>query len=53
VTPVEGLAAGQVEGDDVAGGVRFRMDLRDEQPLRSLRLSDVKHPSLASCGVSE
>ena len=28
VTPVEGFAAGQVEGDDVAGGVRFCVDFR-------------------------
>ena len=29
VTPVEGFAAGQVEGDDAPGGVRFCVDLRE------------------------
>ena len=33
VTPVEGFAAGQVEGDDVAGGVRFCVDFRGEAPV--------------------
>ena len=32
--PVEGFAAGQVEGDDVAGGVRFCVDLRGEAAPR-------------------
>ena len=35
VTPVEGFAAGQVEGDDVAGGVRFRVDFRGEAAARA------------------
>lgn len=35
VTPVEGFAAGQVEGDDVPGGVRFCMDLRGEAAARA------------------
>jgi hypothetical protein len=35
VTPVEGFAAGQVEGDDVPGGVRFRVDLRGEAAARA------------------
>ena len=30
VTPVEGFAAGQVEGDDVPGSVRFCVDLGGE-----------------------
>jgi hypothetical protein len=30
MTRVGSLAARQVEGDDVAGGVRFRMDFRGE-----------------------
>jgi hypothetical protein len=33
--PVEGFAAGQVEGDDVAGGVRFRVDFRGEAAARA------------------
>jgi hypothetical protein len=35
VTPVEGFAAGQVEGDDVAGGVRFCLDFRGEAAARA------------------
>ena len=35
VTPVEGFAAGQVEGDDVAGGVRFCVDFRGEAAARA------------------
>ena len=35
VTPIGGFAAGQVEGDDVAGGVRFCMDLRGEAAARA------------------
>ena len=35
VTPVEGFAAGQVEGDDVPGGVRFCVDLRGEAATRA------------------
>jgi hypothetical protein len=34
VTSVEGFAAGQVEGDDVAGGVRFCVDFRGEAATR-------------------
>src|ERR1700722_11685306 len=33
--PVEGFAAGQVEGDDVAGGVRFCVDFRGEAAARA------------------
>ena len=35
VTPVEGFAAGQVEGDDVPGGVRFCVDLGGETATRA------------------
>ncbi len=35
VTPVEGFATRQVEGDDVAGGVRFCMDFRGEAAARA------------------
>ena len=35
VTPVEGLAGGEVEGDDVAGGVRFCVDFRGEAAARA------------------
>ena len=35
VTPVESFAAGQVEGDDVAGGVRFCVDLGGDPALRA------------------
>ena len=35
VTPVEGFAAGQIEGDDIAGGVRFCVDLRGEAATRA------------------
>lgn len=35
VPPVEGFAAGQVEGDDVPGSVRFCVDLRGEAALRA------------------
>ena len=34
VASVEGFAAGQVEGDDVAGGVRFCVDFRGEAATR-------------------
>ena len=34
-TPVEGFAAGQVEGDDVPGSVRFCLDLGGEPALRA------------------
>ena len=35
VTRVGGFAAGQVEGDDIAGGVRFRVDFRGEAATRA------------------
>ena len=35
VTPVEGFTPGQVEGDDVARGVRFRVDFRGEAATRA------------------
>ena len=35
VTRVGGFAAGQVEGDDVAGGVRFCVDFRGEATARA------------------
>ena len=35
VTPVEGFATREVEGDDVAGGVRFCMDFRGEAAPRT------------------
>ena len=35
VTPVEGFAAGQIEGDDIAGGVRFCVDFRGEAAARA------------------
>jgi hypothetical protein len=35
MTRVGSLAAGQVEGDDVAGGVRFRLDFRGEAAARA------------------
>src|SRR5258708_33426909 len=35
VTPVGGFAAGQVEGDDVPGGVRSCVDLRGEAATRA------------------
>ena len=35
VTPVEGFAAGQVEGDDIPGGVRFCVDFRGEAATRA------------------
>ena len=35
VTPVEGFAAGQVEGDDIPGGVRFCVDFRGEAAARA------------------
>ena len=35
VTPVGGFAASQVEGDDVAGGVRFCVDFRGEAAARA------------------
>src|ERR1700723_1500005 len=35
ITRVGGFAAGQVEGDDVAGGVRFCVDFRGEAAARA------------------
>lgn len=35
VTPVEGFAAGQVEGDDISGGVRFCVNFRGETTTRA------------------
>ena len=35
VTPVEGFAAGQVEGDDIPGGVRLCVDFRGEAAARA------------------
>jgi hypothetical protein len=35
VTPVEGFAAGQIKGDDVAGGVRFCVNFRGEAAARA------------------
>ena len=35
VTPIGGFAAGQIEGDDVAGGVRFCVDFRGETAART------------------
>ncbi len=35
LTSVEGFAARQVEGDDVAGGVRFCVDFRGEAATRA------------------
>ena len=35
VASVEGFAAGQVEGDDVPGGVRFCVDFRGEAAARA------------------
>ena len=35
VTPVEGFPTRQVEGDDVAGGVRFCVDFRGEAATRA------------------
>jgi hypothetical protein len=35
VTPVEGFAASQIKGDDVAGGVRFCVDFRGEAAARA------------------
>ncbi len=35
VTPVEGFAAGQVEGDDIPGGVRFCVNFRGEAATRA------------------
>ena len=35
VTPVGGFAAGQVEGDDIPGGVRFCVDFRGEATTRA------------------
>ena len=35
VTPVEGLAASQIKGDDVAGGVRFCVDFRGKAAARA------------------
>ncbi len=35
VTPVGSFSAGQIEGDDVAGGVRFCVDFRSEAAART------------------
>ena len=35
VAPVEGFAAGQIEGDDIPGGVRFCVDFRGEAAART------------------
>ena len=35
VTPVGSFSAGQIEGDDVAGGVRFCVDLGGEAAARA------------------
>lgn len=35
VTSIGGFAAGQIEGDDVAGGVRFCVDFRGETAARA------------------
>ena len=35
VTPVEGFAAGQIKGDDVAGGVRFCVNFRGGAAARA------------------
>jgi hypothetical protein len=35
MTRVGGFAAGQVEGDNVAGGVRFRVNFRSEAAARA------------------
>lgn len=35
VTPIEGFAAGQVEGDDIPGGVRFCVNFRGEAAARA------------------
>jgi len=35
VAPVGGFPAGQIEGDDVAGGVRFCVDFRGEAAARA------------------
>ena len=35
VTRVGGFAAGQIEGDNIAGGVRFRVDFRSEAAARA------------------
>ncbi len=35
VTPVEGFAPRQVEGDDIPGGVRFCVDFRGEAATRT------------------
>ena len=44
VTPVERLAAGQVEGDDVAAGVRFGVDFRGEPAVRASQRLPVLPP---------
>ena len=44
VTPVGGFAAGQVEGDDVAGGVRFGVDFRGEPAARASQRLPVLPP---------
>ena len=35
MTPVESFSAGQVEGDDIPGGVRFCVDFRGEATARA------------------
>jgi hypothetical protein len=42
VTPVEGFAAGQVEGDDIPGGVRFCVDFRGEAAARAAERRDCR-----------
>ena len=44
VTPVEGFAAGQIEGDDVAGGVRLCVDFRGEAAARTAERLPVLAP---------
>jgi len=44
MAPVEGFAAGQVEGDDVPGGVRFCMDFRSEAATRATERLPVLPP---------
>ena len=44
MTRVGGFAAGQVEGDDVAGGVRFCVDLRGEAAPRAPKRLPVLPP---------
>ena len=35
VTPIKGFAAGQIEGDDIPGSVRFGVDFRGEAAARA------------------